>query len=353
MRALRRRAAGGASARLPGWRRGSRLPTVAGMGYRQVGSSGVEISRIGLGGYQLGPEPSEAPDPDRATRVIAAAMECGVNWVDTSESYLATRNEDVLGAALRQVTGEFLVVSKVAPYAGTTGGGSGFRREQVLDACRRSLARLGRERLDIYFLHWPDRTGEVPLEETWAAMAELAETGLVRAIGMSNYSLSDVRRCHNMRPVDAIQVGLNLIDYLGDRADIAAAGQMGIAVTIFEPVASGILAGKTRAQIDAAWPGPWRESAFYKRLLAPGKAEKSFVVAERLRPIASRLGATVAQVAIAWVLHQSGVTAAIAGSRDGRHMAENAGSAALQLSDSVLEEIESLLPLGPTFDAAR
>ena len=105
------------------------------MQYRAVGSSGIEISRVGLGGYQLGPEPHEAPDVDRAVQVIESAIAHGVNWLDTSENYLATRNETVIGPALARIDAGFLVASKVAPGTGVTGGGSGFRREQVLQAC--------------------------------------------------------------------------------------------------------------------------------------------------------------------------------------------------------------------------
>src|SRR5215211_258915 len=107
--------------------------------YQRVGASGVEISRVGLGGYELGPEPDEDPDVARAARVIATAIDCGVNWIDTSENYLATRNEAVIGAALDGIPDGFLVASKVAPAAGVTGGGSGFRRGQVLRACHESL----------------------------------------------------------------------------------------------------------------------------------------------------------------------------------------------------------------------
>jgi myo-inositol catabolism protein IolS len=265
---------------------------------RSLGLSGVDVSRVGLGGYELGPEPGEEPEVDRAVRVIKTAIACGVNWLDTSENYLETRNESVIGPALERIEDDFLIASKVAPGAGVTGGGSGFRREQVLQACRDSLRRLERDHLDIYFLHWPDDSG-VPLEETWGAMAALADDGLVRAVGLSNYSLEDVERCHAERPVDAVQVGLNVIDYIDDRADIARCGELGIAVTIFEPLASGILSDKTREQVLAYWTGPWVESAFYKRLLSPGRAERSFAVADGLRSIAERLGATVAQVAIA------------------------------------------------------
>jgi aryl-alcohol dehydrogenase-like predicted oxidoreductase len=314
---------------------------------RAVGSSGIAISPIGLGGYQLGPEPDEEPDVDRAAHVIGSALSSGINWLDTSENYLWTRNESVIGPALEHVSGDFLVASKVAPGDGVTGGGSGFRREQVLQACRDSLKRLRLNHLDMYFLHAPDDTG-VPLEETWGAMAELVDRGLVRAIGLSNYTLEDVERCHAQRPVDVVQVGLNLIDYIGDRPYVARCGELGVAATIYEPIAGGILAGKTLEETRAAWPGPWKETDWYRRVLGPGTGERSFAVADGLRPIAKKLDATVAQLALAWVLCQPGVTAAIAGSRNGRHMEENAGAAALDLTD-VLEEIERLIPLGPTF----
>lgn len=316
-----------------------------------VGGSGVTISPVGLGGYELGNELGEIQDVDRAVRVIDQAREAGITWLDTSENYHATRNESVIGVALGRVSGDFDVASKVAPGAAVTGDGSGFRRDQIHRACRDSLRRLGRDRLDVYFLHWPDETG-VPLDETWGAMAELVDEGLVRAIGMSNYDLVDVERCNRQRPVDVVQVGLSLIDYVDDRASIAACGELGIAATIYEPLASGILSDKAPEQVLSLWTGPWVETAFYQRLLGPGRAEHSFAVADGLRPIAARLGATVAQVAIAWVLHQPGVTAAIAGSRNGSHVLENAEAAELDLTDA-LDEIEQLVRLGPSYAKLR
>ncbi len=312
-----------------------------------IGRTGVSVSSVGLGGYELGPEPGEDPDVDRSVAVIATSIESGVNWLDTSENYLDTRNESLIGAALGRIDADFVVATKAAPSTGVTGGGSGFRRDQIHAACRASLRRLGRDLIDVYFLHWPDRSG-VPLEETWGAMAELVDEGLVRAIGMSNYDLGDVERCHPQRRVDVVQTGLSLIDYLDDREMIARCGELGIEVVIYEPLAGGILSGKTLEQVLATWTGPWVDTPFYKRLLSPGMAERSFAVADGVRPIAERLSATVAQVAIAWVLHQPGVTAAIAGSRDGRHMRENAAAADVDLA-GVLDELDELIPLGPTF----
>jgi myo-inositol catabolism protein IolS len=308
------------------------------------------VSAVGLGGFELGPEDGQPPDVDVAVRVIDTALDAGINWIDTSENYNDTKNESLIGAALARSSGRIMVSTKAAPKPLITGGGSGFRRDQIHSACRSSLSRLGRDVIDVYFLHWPDDTG-VPLDETWGAMGELVDDGLVRAIGLSNYKLADVEHCHKQRSVNVVQDGLSLIDYLDARDGFARCRDLGIGVVAYEPVASGILAGKTQAEVLAFWTGPWEESAFYKRLLAPGRVERSFAVADGLRPIAARLGATVAQVAIAWVLHQRGVSAAIAGSRDGRHVHENAQAADLDLS-AVIDDLEQLIPLGPTFDAS-
>jgi aryl-alcohol dehydrogenase-like predicted oxidoreductase len=220
--------------------------------------------------------------------VIRTALESGVDWLDTSENYLDTQNESLIGVVLAQVEDDVLIASKAAPGAGVTGGGSGFRHDEIHAACRASLSRLGRDRLDLYFLHWPDRTG-VPLEETWGAMAELADAGLVRAIGLSNYPIDDVERCHVARPVDVVQVGLSVIDYLDDRASIARCGELGIGVTIFEPLASGVLSGKTIEQVRSVWTGAWEETDFYRNLLDPVWGARCTAVVERLRAIGDRL----------------------------------------------------------------
>jgi aryl-alcohol dehydrogenase-like predicted oxidoreductase len=313
---------------------------------RALGQSGVSVSTVGLGGFELGYEEGEAPDVNRAVRVIETALEAGTNWIDTSENYHNTRNELLIGAALARVRGEIMVSSKASPEPAITGGGSGFRRHEIHVACRGSLERLGREHIDLYFLHFPDEKG-VPLEETWGAMAELVDQGLVRAIGLSNYELANIERCHAQRPVDVVQDGLSLLD-VDLRGAIARCGELGIGGVIYEPLASGILSDKTLEQLRAVWDGPWVGTPFYERLLAPGKGEQSMIVTDGMRSIATQLGVTVAQLAIAWVLRQPGVSAAIAGSRSGGHVAENAAAADLDIGVA-LAELEELIPLGPAF----
>jgi aryl-alcohol dehydrogenase-like predicted oxidoreductase len=298
-----------------------------------LGRSGVAVSYIGLGGFELGPEEGEPPDLPRAERVIAAARDAGINWIDTAERYHDTLNEALIGAALGDA--EILVASKVAPKP----NGSGFRPDEVRAACIESLRRLGREHIDLYFLHWPDATG-VPLDETWGAMAELADEGHVRAIGLSNHSIEDVERCHNARAVDVIQDGLSLVDYLHHRELFARARELGIAGVVFEPLGSGALSGRSIDAVRQAWAG-YEDWPFYQRLLAGENGDRTADTIERVREIGDRLGASVAQVAIAWVLAQDGVTAALAGTRSGAHLAENAAAVEVDLS-GVLDELSAL-----------
>jgi aryl-alcohol dehydrogenase-like predicted oxidoreductase len=318
---------------------------------RQLGTTGIELSAIGLGGAWLGHDLGDLAGVTRAHDVTAAAAESGVNWLDTSENYFDTANEAVVGAALRSVTDPFLVCSKVAPTAVKSGGASGFRPEQVRQACADSLRRLGRDHIDLYLLHWPDRSGEVPLEDTWGAMAGLVESGNVRAIGISNYGQEDIARCHQQRPVDLIQTGLNIVDYLDTRDMIAWCGSQGIVVTVFEPMASGLLTDVPFEQVRERWANsPWQGITVYPELMCTENAEPVRQVVEGLMGIAGGLNATVAQVALAWVLAQPGVTSALAGSSNPDRARANAAAGDLLLPEDALHYIDhELIPLTERF----
>jgi aryl-alcohol dehydrogenase-like predicted oxidoreductase len=309
------------------------------MDRRTLGAAGLSLSLVGLGGVELGS--GEKPSLDEAVRVVETALDAGVNWIDTAEAYLDTGNESFIGELLQRIDG-LLLSTKLLPQP----DGTGFRPEEVHRGCRASLARLGRDRADIYLLHAPDETG-VPLEETWGAMGELVDQGLVRAIGLSNFELDDLTRCHALRPVDLVQDGLSLVDHLDNRAAFARCRELGIGVVVYEPLGSGTLSGKPIDEIRETW-AEWSEWGFYKRLLAGENGEKSAVLVAALRPVAERLSVSVPQLAIAWVLHQDGVSSVLAGSANPDHVRSNAAAAELDLSENVLAELESLIPLGPT-----
>jgi aryl-alcohol dehydrogenase-like predicted oxidoreductase len=316
---------------------------------RRVGATDVTISVIGLGGAWLGHDPGDPSDVRRAAAVLEAAATAGTNWVDTSENYFDTGNESVIGLALREVAADILVCSKAAPGALASGGGSGFRPDQIRSACQGSLERLGLDHLDLYLLHWPDETG-VPLADTWGAMAGLVDDGLVRAIGLSNYDREEIASCHAQRQVDVVQTGLSLLDFLDDRDLIAWCETQDIAVTVFDPLASGLLTDKSFESVRDHWVGtPWEGSGFFQRLLTADKADRTKRVVEGLQQVAQDLGTTPAQVALAWLLRQPGVTSPIPGTTSPDRAASNAQAADLELSDETLTSIEKLILLGPAF----
>ena len=176
-----------------------------------LNTTGVELSAIGLGGVWF-----REGEPAATDSVLGASLDAGVNWVDTAEGYGDGDNESTIGEALRSVP-RMQVASKVSWWR------TPLRRDDVHRACRASLQRLHRDVLDVYFVHHP--SPDVPLDETWGAMSELQDQGLVRAVGLSNFSIDDVRRAHERHPVDIVQDGLSLIDHLARVANTSRSVQ--------------------------------------------------------------------------------------------------------------------------------
>jgi aryl-alcohol dehydrogenase-like predicted oxidoreductase len=304
-----------------------------------------EISVIGFGTWEAGGEVWGANESDeRVVEAIRAGLDAGISWLDTAEVYGSGRSEELVGEAIRGR--EVFVATKVAPRP----DGTGFRPEEVKRACEGSLDRLGLEAIDLYQLHWTD--DDVPIEETWGAMAELADQGLVRNLGVSNFDEDLIERCEAIREVDSLQPQFSML-HLKNRDLIRWCGERGIGVVAYGPLAYGLLTGAidedTEFDDDDWRSGKGGDVSYYRAMFAPGKLERSLAVVGRLRPIAERLGITVAQLALAWTFHQTGVTSAIAGSRNRDHARQNAEAGDVELSQEVLDEIEEILPLGPAF----
>ncbi|MGH2830157.1 MAG: aldo/keto reductase, partial [Actinomycetota bacterium] len=154
---------------------------------RRLGNDGPEISVIGYGAWEAS-EHWGTVDEDAIIAAIHAALDAGVNWIDTAEVYGPHTSERIVGRAVAGRDG-VLIATKVAPAP----AGSGFDKDGIRRACEASLARLGRDTIDLYQLHWPDQT--VPVEESWEAMVMLADEGLVRWLGVSNFGKSLIERC--------------------------------------------------------------------------------------------------------------------------------------------------------------
>jgi aryl-alcohol dehydrogenase-like predicted oxidoreductase len=310
---------------------------------RTLGSKGPELSVIGFGAWEAGggPEWGRPPPEDQIVEAIATVFDSGITWIDTAEVYGKGRSEELVARAVAGRRDEVVIASKVAPKP----EGSGFRAEQVRQACIGSLRRLRTDRVDLYQLHWPDGTG-VPIEETWGAMAALVDEGLVGAIGVSNVDRSLIERCEAVRHVDSLQQQFSML-WLRDRELIAWCGEQGIGVLSYGPLAFGLLTGAITAESEF-FQGDFRGGGDdADPLFRPGVFEGSLEVVEALRPVADRLGITLAQLALAWNLHQPGVTSAIAGSRNPGHVRSNAAAGDVGLDEATLKELDAVLSRGP------
>jgi aryl-alcohol dehydrogenase-like predicted oxidoreductase len=312
----------------------------------KLGSQGPELSVVGYGGWEAGGEvwgPNESDQ--QVIQAMQAGFDAGINWIDTAEVYGRGRSERLVARAVQGRRDGVFIATKVAPRP----AGTGFRAPEVRRACASSLGRLGTDRIDLYQLHWRD--GRVPVEETWGGMAGLVEEGLVRWIGVSNFDRELIERCMAIRHVDSLQPHFSML-HVANRDLIRWCGEQGIGVVTYGPLAYGLLTGAITK--DTNFPrGDWRRGGmgqdYYEDMFAPGKIERSLAVVEALRPIAQRLGVTVAQLALAWTVHQQGVTAAIAGTRDPDHVHENAAAGDVELDDVTQKELEEILRLGPDF----
>jgi aryl-alcohol dehydrogenase-like predicted oxidoreductase len=304
----------------------------------RLGSRGPELSVIGYGaweagGAQWGPNESE----DGVIDAMRAALDAGIDWIDTAEVYGQGVSETLVGRAVAGRRDGVFIATKVAP----SDEGSGFRPDQVGRACVDSLARMGIEYIDLYQLHWPDPTG-VPVEDTWGAMCELVEGGKVRFVGVSNFDQALIERCEAIGHVDSLQQEFSMIS-LEDRDLIRWCGEHGTGVVTYGPLGFGLLTGKIDASTVFA-PDDWRSgNAEDPGPFAADRLRDGLDIVDGMRPVADRLGVTLAQLALAWNVHQSGVTSAIAGSRHAGHVRQNAEAGDIALDAATLAALDALL----------
>ncbi|MGZ4190023.1 MAG: aldo/keto reductase [Actinomycetota bacterium] len=307
---------------------------------QRLGRAGPEISVVGFGAWEAGGQFwGPGPEDEHVIKAMRDGFDAGMTWIDTAEVYGRGRSEELVAQAVRDYP-DVLVFTKVAPRP----NGSGFDAASVRAAAEASLKRLGRDVIDLYQLHWPD--GKTPIEETWQAMAQLVDDGLVRWIGVSNFTLGLLEKSESIRHVDSLQPNFNMLQRGPQKDLLPYCDEHGIGVIAYGPLGFGLLTGAITK--DTTFPDDdWRSGKLgmggYEELFAPGAIEKNLAVVEQLKRLATDREITVAQLALAWVFHQRGVTAAIAGSRSSAHTVENAGAGTVALSEADLDEIESLL----------
>ena len=320
---------------------------------RSLGSTGLSLSTIGLGGWSFGGDGWRftwgAQDDAQSIATVHRAVELGVNWIDTAAVYGLGHSEEVIGKALAGLpeADRPYVFTKAGlvwdPENPTLAPSRIMRPDSVRREVEDSLRRLGVETIDLYQVHWPDTGasldwdgegtpaggGQVtPLEEYWQVMADLKAEGKVRAIGLSNHGPEQLEIARRIAPVDAIQPPLSVLNRTAE-PEIDWAADHGTGVIVYSPQHSGLLTGSfTRERVASLAPSDWRRTHpdFTRDL------DRNLDTVERLRTVAEAHGTTVGAVAIAWVLARPGVTGAIVGARRPEQTADWQRAAALELT---------------------
>jgi aryl-alcohol dehydrogenase-like predicted oxidoreductase len=309
---------------------------------RTLGKDGPEISVVGYGAWEAGgadwgPNASD----DAVVESMRVIFDVGINWIDTAEVYGQGRSEELVARAVAGNRDEVLIFTKVAP----DDEGSGIRPEEIRKAIRGSLSRLQTDHVDLYQVHWPD--DRIPVEDTWGAMAEVVREGLALHIGVSNFDRPRIERCLPIHPLTSVQNQFSLI-HQDDRAELLPwLARQGAGYLAYAPLGFGLLTGALGPEATFH-PGDWRgrqragSSEEGVGPFSPGNFEWNLERVERLRSVAERLGIPVSTLALAWAVHQEGVTAAIAGSRNTAHVRSNAAAGDVTLDATTLAEIDSI-----------
>ena len=308
------------------------------MKYTILGKSGLDVSRIAFGTWQLGGDWGPT-DTAAALQAIRRAADQGVTFFDTAQAYGFGRSEQLLGEALRQLPREGLVI---ATKGGLRPAGNGVARDaspawirQGVDA---SLQALGTEYIDLFQVHWPDPS--TPFEQTAEALAKLIVDGKIRHVGVSNFDVGQMEAFSATLAVETLQPPYHLF-----RRDIEAdvlvyTGANDIGVLVYGPLAHGLLGGRLVPDTQFVTED-WRS----KSPMFQGESyERNLRAVAQLRQLATdELGITLAQLAIAWTLANSAVHVAIVGTRDPNHVDEALTAAEIDLDDEAMQRINQIM----------
>jgi len=309
----------------------------------KLGGTGMEITRVGFGAWAIGGGGWEfgwgPQQDDESIAAIHRAVEGGVNWIDTAAAYGFGRSEEVVGRALRDLDPRPYVFTKSSILDdGTRHIKHVLKRDSILREAEASLDRLGVEAIDLYQVHWP--IPDEDIEEGWAAMAELKERGLVRHIGVSNFSPGQLQRIASIAPVETIQPQYSLIERDAAATVLPFAERAGIGVIVYSPMGSGLLTGGiTRERLAAMPDDDWRKAD--PRFTEP-QLTRHLAVAATLHGIAGRHDTTPGAVAVAWTLRNPAVNGAIVGFRRPDQVDPILPAANLELTSEDLAEIEEV-----------
>jgi len=312
------------------------------MNTKRLGNSDLSITPIGFGAWAIGGSGWEfawgAQDDRESIAAIHAALDAGVNWIDTAAVYGLGHSEEVVARALEGVTSRPYVFTKCSMLWNEHREiGHSLKADSIRRECEASLRRLRVDAIDLYQIHWPDP--DVDIEEGWATLAALKEEGKVRHIGVSNFNVAQLRRAQAIAPITSLQPRYSLLHREIEDEILAFAARQHIGVIAYSPMASGLLTGAMTAERIARLPADdWRKR--HPDFQEP-QLSRNLRLVRLLRAIGNHHGRSPGEVAVAWVLRAPAVTGAIVGARRPDQVRDVVGAAEFRLSRWEVAEIEA------------
>src|SRR5215207_2054042 len=304
---------------------------------RELGSQGLSGSSLGLGCMGMS-QSYGVPDDAESIATIHRAVELGVTLFDTAEAYGPYTNEELLGRALRGRRGQAVIATKFGfRLEGNKLTGVDSRPEHIKEVAEASLRRLGTDHIDLFYQHRVDPS--VPIEDVVGAMANLVGEGKVRFLGLSEAGEQTIRRAHSVHPISALQSEYSLWERNLERDIIPVLRELGIGLVAFSPLGRGFLTGTAKRAEEYPEGDYRRGDPRFQGVNFDANARAAQAVGQ----VAAELGATPAQVALAWLLHKGEGIVPIPGTKRRRYLEENLAAASLALAPTEVEELDRAL----------
>lgn len=311
------------------------------MEQRRLGTGGLLVSALGLGCMSMS-EFYGIPDEQESLATIHRALELGVNFLDTADAYGPFKNEELVGRAIKGRREQAVLATKFGNtrLPGGKWGPVNGRPEYVRQACEASLKRLEVEVIDLYYQHRVDPT--VPIEDTIGAMAELVRQGKVRYLGLSEAAPATIRRAHAVHPITALQTEYSLWSRDPEDEILPTIRALGIGFVPYSPLGRGFLTGRFRRAEDL----PKDDHRLTMPRFQGKNFQKNMAIVERITAIATEMGVTPAQIALAWVLAQGRDIVPIPGTKRRTYLEQNVAAVTVRLTGEDLRRIAEAVPKG-------
>jgi myo-inositol catabolism protein IolS len=315
------------------------------MEYRDFGKTGIKISAIGFGCWEIGGGYGSIEESE-FIQAVNRALDLGVNCFDTAEAYGFGASERSLAKALGGRRREAVITTKFGIGYPDATNYRDSTRKRVIASIEKSLANLNTDYVDVYLVHWPDRN--TPFEETMRALDDLVRQGKVRAVGLSNFRRDEIEACMRARRVDVVQYCWNMFDRRMQKEIYPYCRENGIGVMAYGSLAYGMLTGTFNEEMTFE-KNDWRSKRgqlaninLFQHLFGPDHYLKNLRAVEELKGMARRYRKSLPQFALRWTLSNPVISTALVGCRNPREVEDNAGALGWTISDTDMKEIDAI-----------